>query len=246
VFFGTASGLLERIRRRAEAGDLDHLVLDLRRVSGMDASAVVALRKAAGIARASGFELVLAGADEAVRARLDRGGVVDEPGVVAFAPDLDRGLERCEDALLEAATEPGEDGADPLAGMPPGLDPYLERIELAGGSVLLHQGEAPEDVFVLAAGRLRVELETEEGTRMRLRTVLPGVVVGEVAHYTGTPRTADVVAEVPSVVLRLSRDAIARLEADRPELAAALHRWLATIVSERLTQTQRAVSALMD
>jgi SulP family sulfate permease len=79
---------------------------------------------------------------------------------------------------------------------------------------------------------------------MRLRTVPPGVVVGEVAHYTGTPRTADVVAEVPSVVLRLSRDAIARLEADRPELAAALHRWLATIVSERLTDAMRTFDAL--
>ena len=47
---------------------------------------------------------------------------------------------------------------------------------------------------------------------MRLRTVLPGVVVGEIAMYTGVPRTADVVAETPSVVLRLSRASIERME----------------------------------
>jgi SulP family sulfate permease len=82
--------------------------------------------------------------------------------------------------------------------------------------------------------------------RMRLRTVLPGAVVGELALYTGTVRTADVVAEAPSVVLRLTRASIERMEADRPELAAAVHRWLATTVSERLTDTQRAVNALMD
>ena len=66
---------------------------------------------------------------------------------------------------------------------------------------------------------------------MRLRTMHPGVVVGEVAMYTGVPRTADVVAETPSVVLRLSQESIARMEAEEPELAAALHRWLATTLA---------------
>ncbi len=64
--------------------------------------------------------------------------------------------------------------------------------------------------------------------------------------YTGVPRTADVVAETPSVVLRLSRASIERMETAEPELAAALHRWLATTLSERLTDTQRAVGALFD
>ena len=111
---------------------------------------------------------------------------------------------------------------------------------------MIHQGEAPDDVFVLESGRLQVEMVTPEGTRMRLRTVLPGVVVGEIALYTGVPRTADVVAETPSVVLRLTRASIERMERSEPELAAALHRWLATTVSERLTDTLRAFDALLD
>jgi sulfate permease, SulP family len=71
------------------------------------------------------------------------------------------------------------------------------------------------------------------------------VVVGEVALYTGVPRTADVVAETNSVVLRLSGAAIARIEAEDPPLAAALHRWLASILSDRLTDTMREFDALM-
>ena len=93
---------------------------------------------------------------------------------------------------------------------------------------------------------MSVEIVTPEGTRMRLRAVRPGVVVGEIALYTGVPRTADVVAETPSVVLRLSRASIERMETAEPALAAALHRWLATTLSERLTDTQRAVGALFD
>ena len=81
---------------------------------------------------------------------------------------------------------------------------------------------------------------------MRLSTVRPGVVVGEVALYTGVHRTADVVAETPCVVLRLSRASLERLQAEEPETAAALHRWLATTLAERLADSQRAFSALLD
>ena len=102
------------------------------------------------------------------------------------------------------------------------------------------------DVFVLASGRLRVDMVTPDGTRMRLRTVLPGVVVGEIAMYTGDRRTADVIAETPCVVLGLSRSSIERLEAEEPETAAALHRWLATTLAVRLTDADRAYSASMD
>ena len=81
---------------------------------------------------------------------------------------------------------------------------------------------------------------------MRLRTVRPGVMVGEIAMYTGVPRTADVIAETPSVVLGLSRASIERLEAEEPEMAAALHRWLATTLAVRLTDADRAYSASLD
>jgi SulP family sulfate permease len=99
---------------------------------------------------------------------------------------------------------------------------------------------------VLESGRLRVELTTPEGTRMRLRSVRAGVVVGEIALFTGVPRTADVVAETPSVVLRLSRSSIKRIEAEDPGLAAALHRWLAKTLAERLSDSMRAYDALLD
>jgi SulP family sulfate permease len=250
VFFGSANGLLERIRKRAEASPPRFLVIDLRRVTGVDSSAVEAFVKAVHLAKAAGFELVLTGATDAVRRQLARGGVV-ESEIVRFEPDLDRGLQRCEEGLLaqaaaDAPAPASPDGDGVVAGMPEGLSPYLERVELTPDTTLIHQDEAPGDIFVLEAGRLRVETVTAEGTRMRLRTLRPGVVVGEVALYTGVPRTADVVTETPAVVLRLSYDAIARIEADQPELAAALHRWLAWTLAERLGDTLRTFDAMLD
>ena len=130
--------------------------------------------------------------------------------------------------------------------MPPGLSRHLERESLPEGTVLIRQDEPPGDVFVLESGRLSVETVTTAGTRMRLATIRPGVVVGEVAMYTGVPRTADVVAETPVVILRLTKASIDRLETAEPELATALHRWLAGTLAERLSDTMREFDALLD
>jgi SulP family sulfate permease len=248
VFFGAASGLLERIRKREEAGGLRFLLVDLRRVTGMDASAALSFRKVAQLAEASGFELVFAGVPERLERQLRRAGVLPSDGVVRFEPDLDRGLQRSEDGLLEqgAPSVATGDGTDGLGGLPPHLEAYLERMSLPEGDVLIHQGDPPDDMYVLESGRLRVELTMPDGTRMRLSTVRSGVVVGEITMYTGAPRTAEVVAEIPSVVLRLRREALERLEAEEPETAASLHRWLATTLARRLTDSQRAFSALLD
>jgi SulP family sulfate permease len=225
-------------------------VIDLRRVTGVDSSAVVSFVKVMRLAEAAGSEIVFTAASDPVREQLARGGVVESDGFVAFEPDLDRGLQRCEDALLSAPS-PAEALADHpagrrLDGLPPGFAAHLERVSVPEGTVLIHQDDPPGDIYVLESGRLGVETVTAEGSRIRLRTLRPGVVVGEITLYTGIPRTADVVAEAPSVVLRIGRESIERLEAEEPELAAALHRWLATTLAERLADTHGAVDALLD
>ncbi len=248
VFFGSTNGLLERIRHRTEAGPLRFLVIDLQRATGVDSSAVAAFAKAMRLAEAGGFEIVLTGASDSVRAQLERGGVVATEGIVGFEPDLDRGLQRCEDALLAAEAPDAAAGADRAEGldvMPSGLSDYLERVSVPAGTVVLHQGDPPGDVYVLESGRLGVETQPTEGSRIRLRSVRPGVVIGEIAFYTAVPRTADVVAETDSVVLRFSDASIRRLEAEQPELAAELHRWLATTLADRLSDTMRTVDTLL-
>jgi SulP family sulfate permease len=249
VFFGSASGLLERIRKRVESRTPPRfLLLDMRRVTGMDSSAVLSFRKITQLAQTNGFELVLSGVPDRVRAQLQRGGVGESDGMIRFEPDLDRGLQRCEDGLLVEAhmAAAGDGSADALASLPTRLSSYLERETVPEGTVLIRQGEQPDDLFLLESGRLRAELVTPEGSRVRLRSMRPGVVVGEVGMYMGIPRTADVVAEVESVVLRVDRESIERMEAEDPALAAELHRWLAKTLAERLSDTLRAFDALLD
>ncbi|MEC9462808.1 MAG: cyclic nucleotide-binding domain-containing protein, partial [Pseudomonadota bacterium] len=105
-------------------------------------------------------------------------------------------------------------------------------------------GEPGEDLFLLWAGRAKVEAVLANGKRLRLRTVKPGVVLGEIAIYRGGPRTADVVAEEPSIIYRLARRQLRYLEQSDPELALLVHRLCATTLAERLTIANREVKAL--
>jgi SulP family sulfate permease len=245
VFFGSTNRLLERVGHRVEGTPPRFLVIDLRRVTGVDSSAVVSFVKVLRLAEASGFEVVFTGASDPVRQQLARGGVDETEGPVSFEPDLDRGLQRCEDALL-SGVEVAEGDADVLDGLPPRLWDYFERASLEEGTKLIEQGDAPDDVFVLESGRLRVELVTPDGTQMRVSTVLPGVMVGEIGWYTEDRRTADVVAETPCVILRLRRASIERMEAEEPQLAATLHRWFAKTLALRLSERMRALDSLLD
>ncbi len=252
VFFGSANGLLERIRKRVEAGPLRFLVIDLRRVTGVDSSAVVAFVKVMHLAEAAGFELVFTGASDPCAASWRAGGwspprsCGSSPTWTAGCSGARRGCSR--DEALVAAAADGQDGRDErwLAGMPAGLRRYLERVALPEGAVLDPPGRAARRR--VRAGVRAAERGDADGRRDAdaAAVVSPGVVVGEVAMYTGVPRTADVVAETPSVVLRLTGASIERIEAEDPELAAALHRWLAGVLSERLSDTLREFDALLD
>jgi hypothetical protein len=98
-----------------------------------------------------------------VRAELERGGVTEQGGSLRFEPDLDRGLERCENVLLaEEVAAAGEQVAWGDDGLPAGLAPYMERVAVNEGTVVLRQEDPPGDLYVLAEGRLAVETVTPE------------------------------------------------------------------------------------
>jgi SulP family sulfate permease len=259
LFFGTASSLLDRIKERlddARQQEARFVVIDFRRVTGLDSSAVLVFTKARQLASSRRITLLLTGVDDRLRRQLERGGFAEDPdGGVRYLPDLDRGVQWCEDRLLEEAGAPPSAAPPPLEDQlraalasvdPSRLLPYLEAVEVGAGDTVMRQDEPSDGLYFLESGRLTVQLESPEGGRMRLRTMGPGTVVGEVTLYLGTPRTASVVAEVPSRLHRLSADALARMERGDPTVAAAVHRMFARLLAERLTDTLNEVEALLD
>ena len=77
-----------------------------------------------------------------------------------------------------------------------------------------------------------------------VRRTQRGTVYGEMGFYLDIPRTATVVTDEPGIVYVLSLDSLAQMETRHAEIAAALHRYMAVLVSERLQFTTQTLKAM--
>jgi SulP family sulfate permease len=256
LFFGTAEQVIDAIRKRMQDRtrlSLRFVVIDFRRVSGMDAAAAATFVKLRNLLAGSEVELVFSSLTADIEQALIRNGIdfVADP-MVAGERDLDHALERCEERLIseisrEETWQDIEDYFVQTIGPSTRLKDLvasMQEIRLEPGDRFIRAGEPGDDLFLLWTGRAKVEAVLGNGRRLRLRTVKPGVVLGEIAIYRGGPRTADVVAEVPSTVYRLASRQLRYLEQTDPELALLVHRLCATTLAERLTIANRVVQAL--
>jgi hypothetical protein len=109
-----------------------------------------------------------------------------------------------------------------LAGM---SDEQLERFansmevqKVPQFSVIVKQGERGDTMFLILQGELRVRIHVA-GKETILTTLTAGEFFGDISLFDQGPRSADVVANTESLVLRVSSSAIEQLAKDAPEIA---------------------------
>lgn len=103
------------------------------------------------------------------------------------------------------------------------------------GQFLCHQGDPGDRLFVVADGRVKVIFTSERGDEMVLVTLGAHEVIGELAVLDEGPRSASVVAVVPTTVLTLSRPVLLRLMTTHQAVLSALLASLGATV-RRLTE----------
>jgi SulP family sulfate permease len=237
VFFGTADALAQRAAARAadETRPLHYLVIDFARVTGIDSSAALSIAGMQRLAADRDFVLALASLRPDTQQRLAAAGV----DARVFA-DLDRAAEWCEDETLGASAAHVHDV--PLDGR---LLSYVDRLDLEPGDVLVREGDATDEIYFVEAGSLTASVLSEAGATVRIRTMGPGSVIGEVALYARRPRSASVVAESRCTLHRLSRGALETMVRDDPDTAARLQSWFAERMADRLSDNLRIVRVLL-
>lgn len=248
LFFGSIERLITRIRRLLDTQpDLTTVVLDCSRVSRLDASSMAALRKLDILAQSRDALVVLAELNDDTRRDVDRSGVIGPDSNLSLAETTDLALEDAENALI-ARMKPRDAQDDALSSLTSllgddnaaaNLFAQMAREEVAAGTRIVTQGETSGDVYLLETGALSVSIRTPDGHAIRVLKQRPGAIVGEIAAYAGIPRTADVIADVDSVVYRLSEEKVRELQDSDPRLAAHWHKAMAAGLAEKLDRTNK-------
>jgi sulfate permease, SulP family len=243
LFFGTAHSVVASMRELLDSAATRALIVDLRRVEGMDSTASVTLAKLMRELLESGIALVISHASEEAESGLTRAGVEEGPGV-AFVSDIDHALEWCEELLLAEAPD---EGTNPWL-LPDSLRqrvvPHLDRIVVDEHGVIAEFGEDARCVFIVESGRVAAEIPVGDHRWQRVLSAGPGGVLGELSMYGAGPRSARLRAEEAGVVLRLSPEAVTEMERTDPQCAIAFHRALAGVLSDRLVGSNDFIRAL--
>ncbi len=255
LFFGTADQLAHRLASTAPGTRF--CVLDLTRVTTVDATACGIIAAGTNILALSGVMPLLAGVlpDSPRGLNLVALGLSSpNPGTTWFV-DLDRALEHAEVALLSEQW-PGIDtvpcfefGQTPLTrGMSEDdlrqLKACLRPLDIPAGP-LFSQGDAGSSMYIIEKGQIEIRIfSTGPGGYSRLAAFWPGSIFGEVSMLTSQQRTADAVCVTPARLLELDRRSLDALESRFPSLYAALMRNLNMHIANRLDLATGLVRAL--
>ncbi|MCY3831448.1 MAG: SulP family inorganic anion transporter [Chloroflexi bacterium] len=260
IFFGSAYRFYEHLRTRitgAEGGQLRFIILDFKAVRGLDVSTIVDFQKLKKLTDGKGIELLIANAAPHLQPLLLDSGIVKAgPDRPALFSDRDHALEWCENALLREAALLVDDRVTveqqlSLHSIVAPQDAraaqaYLERMGTRVGEPIFNQGDESDALYFIESGRVDVLLRDETGQALRLRSMTAGAVIGEVGFYLGKARSASIVVTEAGVLQRLNHEALRRMEEEAPQTASAIHVLIASLLSDRLSTTNRLVQELMD
>jgi SulP family sulfate permease len=254
IFFGTANRLLDRVNERVEnkeASHLRYLIFDFRHVTGLDSSTINSFNKLRIMAKNHGFKVVFCSLNQDMTNQLMVGGLLpDEGGVFVEFDDLDHGLERCEDELIEKYKKSYEElsdsrKADSFKDKFPGIAEFFEEKTVVGNTAIIEQGKNPGGIYFIDSGRITVRLDTGSKEGIRLKSLGSGTVVGEVSLYLGSKASASVLTKTDCVIYFLSKENFQKLNLESPGKAAELHTYIVKLLSDRLAKSNATIQALM-
>lgn len=118
------------------------------------------------------------------------------------------------------------------------LLPYLEVVKIPAFGVLVNKGEHGDALYMVLEGEVRARVVID-GRETTLTTMGVGECFGELAIVDHGPRSADVIANLPSVLIKVSESALRKILAEAPALAAPFLLALTRVIAQRVRLLQK-------
>jgi CRP-like cAMP-binding protein len=119
------------------------------------------------------------------------------------------------------------------------LLPYLEVVKVAPFGTVVNKGEHGDALFMVLEGEVRARVMIG-GQETTLATLGVGECFGEMAIMDQGPRSADVIANQPTVLIKVSDAALKKMFTEAPALAAPFMMALTRVITQRVrTLTKR-------
>jgi SulP family sulfate permease len=245
--FGVAALVVDQVRHHLAGHRC--VILDASRVPSWDETGYARLRTLAHELHDQGIALLISGV---------RGIHAQAMDDLQPFPDLDRALEWAEEQLLldyplkatqsDAPVSPlGDLGRGMAEPARLALERGLVRHRYPAGALIIRSGDQDRRLMLVQDGEVTLSTAESAGKGLRLASIGPGVVFGEMAFLNGIPRTAYAHASAETaLVCTLEWEVFQSWSGVFPEAALGFMKELARMGIRRLGATSQELRAAME
>ncbi|MBI3516806.1 MAG: SLC26A/SulP transporter family protein [Proteobacteria bacterium] len=259
LFFGTAQQL--SVALEPELRTRKYVILDMRRVQTVDATAGHVLDQAKDILTERGGVLIFSRVPHRLPSGRDVSRYFDELGLVkpkspikVFA-GLNEATEWVEERIIEAAALVRDEETlldlhdiELFAGRKDetlaALEQCMDKRSFKAGERVFASGEVSDELFLIRRGLVSIMLPIDGGKALHVGTFGRGAFFGEMAFLDGESRSADAIAFTDTSLFALSRKRFDGLVQEHKMVALNLMEGLASVLAARLRHTNAELRVL--
>lgn len=117
----------------------------------------------------------------------------------------------------------------------------MEVVRVEPYKILVQQGTPGDAMYAVLDGEVRARI-IAGGKETELARFGPGDIFGEMSLFDGGPRSADIVSNNPSTLLRISAERFDKLCSEQPDLAIPLLFELAKTLAKRIRADDKKIA----
>ena len=136
-------------------------------------------------------------------------------------------------------TEFSEEDISNLAG-------YMEVYRAQPGEIIIREGDEGDFMILIVDGEIDILKKNFRAEQQHMTSAGPGMTLGEMSMIDGEPRFATCMASQPTLFAVLTRDNMAKIIIDHPDLGSKILVKMVTMLSSRLRQTSARMLRLME